>query len=83
MSSFHSWLVTSCSGVGAQSEQLYKGVEEGLQPALVGHTLLNYLLLARVLGRLLNTVRLSDHRRELGLSIHRHYATTPEVYYYY
>lgn len=46
------------SGLGAECEQLDEGVEEGVQPALVGHTLLHHLLLPRVLSCLLYSVGL-------------------------
>lgn len=46
------------SGLGTKAQQFHEGVKEALQPALVSHALLHHLLLARVLRRLLNTVRL-------------------------
>lgn len=46
------------SGFGAEREQLDEGAEEGVQPALVGHALLNHFLLTWVLSRLLNGVGL-------------------------
>lgn len=46
------------SGFGAEREQLDEGAEEGVQPALVGHALLNHFLLTWVLCCLLNGVGL-------------------------
>lgn len=46
------------SRFGTEAQQLHEGVEEALQPALVGHALLHHLLLAGVLSCLLNAVRL-------------------------
>lgn len=42
----------------AKGQQFDEGIEEGLQPALVGHTLLNHFLLAGIVCCLLDTVRL-------------------------
>lgn len=47
------------SGLAAEAQQFHEGVEEALQPTLVGHALLHHLLLAGVLGRLLDAVGLS------------------------
>lgn len=52
------------SGFGAEGQQVDEGVEEGLQPALVGHTLLHHLLLTRVFRCLLYTVRLGGIEKE-------------------
>lgn len=46
------------SGFGAEREQLDEGAEEGVQPALVGHALLNHFLLTWVLSCLLDGVGL-------------------------
>lgn len=54
------------SGFGAKREQLNKGAEEGVQPALVGHALLNHFLLTRVLSCLLNGVGLE--KRTISVS---------------
>lgn len=50
--------VVAPSGLGTEAKQFHEGGKEALQPALVRHALLHHLLLAGVLRRLLDAIRL-------------------------